>query len=130
MREFLANHVKHSSFKIALIFTLAGGPLWEHKNGRRKDLGPYFSFLGSKHEDLAHGKYYELFGVSVWIYDFVDLLLKSQSLTTKKVMRNGLRREIFIIENVPEGFPNSVLNPDGCCCSMRSKNLNVVKKES
>lgn len=76
--------------------------------------GPLFLLASQKREKLRDGKYYDVMGFSLWMYEFDYLLLKGRVLTFTKVGAPH-PEEHLVIENAPEDFFETVYKQAKSC---------------
>jgi hypothetical protein len=75
-----------------------------------------FLLCAQKPEALPRGKYYDLLGFPVWIYELDNLLLKGRVLTFAKVGGPEPQAEL-VLENVPDNYFELAMQEGGGCCS-------------
>lgn len=86
-----------------------GKVTWEYR-------GALFLLASQKREMLRGGKYYDVMGFSLWMYEFDYLLLKGRVLTYTKVGAPH-PEEHLVIENAPEDFFETVFKQGKSCAS-------------
>jgi hypothetical protein len=123
LRKILPSAVDHMS-KRGIV------PILSHRGGgtAKKDgkvtwhyRGPAFALAGQKPEFLNDGKYYNLFGCSIWIEELENIMLKGHVLTMQKV-GSPEPLSFLVIQNAPENYFQQALDEmlgGAACCSCK-----------